>query len=122
MKEEPNKPHAANPASAIPFHAGHKRRGVADAERWAYMRSLLVILCALVQSSASAQLFGSFLSGYTPLLDGHPWPQVPLLTYTNVSGSWVHPTKPRDFPSVKLEFAKDSDFTTVSVRCPDSRT
>jgi hypothetical protein len=86
------------------------------------MRSLLVILCALVQGSVSAQSFGSFLSGYAPMVDGHPWPQVPILTYTNVSGFWVHPTKHRNLPSVRLEFAEDSHFTTVTVRCPDGRT
>ena len=117
----PNERSALDARTALSLVIGRNVPGASVSERWAHMRSVLVILWTLVQGAASAQSFGSFLSGYAPLLNGHPWPQVPVLTYTNVSGSWVHPTKPRDFPSVKLEFSQDSDFTTVSVRCPDGR-
>ena len=87
----------------------------------AKMRPLLVILFALMQATADAQTFGSFLSGYAPLLDGRPWRRLQVLTYTNVAGVWVRPTKPGDFPTVKLEVAEDADFATVAVRWPDGR-
>lgn len=118
----PNQPPAPNPATAFRLHFDHDRRRVGEARRWAHRRSLLVILCALMQASTDAQTFGSFLSGYAPLLDGRPWPPFPVLTYTNVAGVWVHPTKRREFPTVKLEFAQDGDFATVALRWPNGRT
>ncbi|MGO8836430.1 MAG: hypothetical protein ACLP7I_08420 [Limisphaerales bacterium] len=86
------------------------------------MRLLLVILCVLMQAPADAQLFENYLSGYAPLLDGHAWPRLAVLAYTNVAGVWVHSTKPQDFPKVKLDSIKDADFTIITLQCPDGRT
>ncbi len=85
-------------------------------------KSLIFLVCALVHGSVNAQSFGSFLSDYAPLLGGHPWPRLSASAYTNVSGSWVHPSEPRNHPTVRLELPEDADFTTVVVRCPDGRT
>ena len=86
------------------------------------MRLLLVILCALTQATAYAQSFEKFLSGYEPLLDGHAWPRVAVVAYTNVAGIWVNPAKSKDFPTIKRESVKDADFTILTLQCPDGRT
>ena len=62
--------------------------------------------------------------GYSPFLNGHEWPRVPLVTYVETqSNIWVHPTNPKAYPSVteRLE-DQDADFTTVVLRFPDGRT
>lgn len=85
------------------------------------MRTSLLIVFAFLVELVKAQSFGSFLSGYAPLLDGRSWPRVPLTTYANESNVWVHPNQPRSSPTVELRFADDSDFATVILRFPDGR-
>src|SRR5262245_9231753 len=85
------------------------------------MRMLFVILYMLAIRPADAQSFGSFLSYYAPTLGSNAWPQLSVVSYTNIAGAWVHPTKPKAFPTMKLEFAEDADFATVSLKCPDGR-
>ena len=116
-----NQAAAGNGAVASRFHSAAHGRAVPALRRWAHMRSWLVIFCALIPAAVDAQTFGRYLSGYTPLLDGRSWPPLPVLTYTNAAGVWVHPTEPRESPTVKLELTDDADFATVTVRWPDGR-
>ena len=86
------------------------------------MRKLLVILCACVHGLANAQSFGSFLSNYAPVSDGHPWPRVPVVAYVGVSNVWVHPSSPGKFPTIHLELPSDADYGTVVLHFPDGGT
>jgi len=85
------------------------------------MRTVFIITISILHGIAAAQSFGSFLSKYGPDRNDRPWPRVPLITYRSVSNLWVHPTNPRNSPTVELRYADDADFSQLILRFPDSR-
>jgi hypothetical protein len=81
---------------------------------------ICVVILALVELSAFATSNDTLVADYTPHLNGHSWPRVPVVTYVeSASNLWVHSTTPNKFPTVQEIHDKDSDFTTVVLRFPD---
>ena len=81
---------------------------------------ICVVILALVELSAFATSNDTLVVDYTPYLNGHSWPRVPVVTYVeSTSNLWVHPTAPNKFPTVQEIHDKDSDFTTVVLRFSD---
>jgi hypothetical protein len=86
------------------------------------MRLLLLMMLVVTQGWAKTQTWSSFLSGYAPQLNGRTWPQVPLVTYTNISNTWMNPKIPHESPTVKLSHSENSEFTTIVLQLADGRT
>ena len=79
---------------------------------------LILIVCFGVRVRAETN--ETLVANYVPSLSGQPWPRVPVVAYTNdASGLWVHPTAPKDFPTLQEIHETNSDFTTVVLRLPD---
>jgi hypothetical protein len=69
---------------------------------------------------ALAQTNETIVSDYIPYLNGHPWPQVPVIAYVEkASNLWVHPTDPAHFPTIQETSDPDADFTTIILRLPN---
>jgi hypothetical protein len=76
----------------------------------------------VTQGWTQAQTFTSSLSDYAPFLNGRPWPQVPLVIYTNISHTWMSPRNPQSSPIVSLSHPDDSEFITIVLQLSDGRT
>jgi len=80
----------------------------------------LICVFAFALAKALADTNDTLVVDYTPNLNGHPWPRVPVVTYVeSTSNVWVHPTAPKTFPAIREIHDKDSDFTTVVIWFPD---
>jgi hypothetical protein len=70
--------------------------------------------------SVWAQTNETIVADYMPYLNGHPWPQIPVVAYVEkASNLWVHPTDPSHFPTIQETGDPDADFTTIIFRLPD---
>ncbi len=85
----------------------------------------LVCLAMLVASGCVARAGSTGNDGwdYGPLLNGRPWPRVPITAYIeSESNLWVHPYNAKGFATVQERFDDpDADFATVIIKFPDGR-
>jgi len=86
-------------------------------------QSAYIILFALVSARIFAATNETLVADYMPSLNGHSWPQMPVITYVeSVSNIWVHPSSPKKFPMIQEIHEENSDFTTIVMRFPDGST
>jgi len=80
----------------------------------------IIIVALLVPAGES---FGDFMENYLPYLNGKPWPKFKVLKYIdNGQGVWVHPSDPKNFPTLEERHTDDNnDFATVVLRLHDGR-
>ena len=90
---------------------------------WAVMlRTFTLMLLVFGAAQIHAATYESFVADYAPFRNGDPWPQVPLIAYTEgTSNVWVHPSAPTRFATVREVHDADADFTTVVIRFPNDR-
>ena len=84
------------------------------------------LLWSLLAGWAGAACSGAtnewIVPNYSPFLNGKPWPRFPVVAYVErASNVWVHPSEPKQFPTVTETHDPDSDFTTVVIQFPDGR-
>jgi hypothetical protein len=71
-------------------------------------------------TSILAQTNDSEIRTYLPYLNGQPWPQIPITKYVETASNiWVHPTAPKNYPTVQEIADNEADFATVIIRLPD---
>lgn len=85
---------------------------------------MIRICCLILIACHAAQVWAdtnaTLVADYAPYLNGRPWPRVSTVAYVgSASNLWVHPTAPKDFPTLQEVHETNSDFTTVVLRRPD---
>jgi hypothetical protein len=90
-----------------------------------FTKAVVWFCCLFVISLASGQIppesHETLVDDYVPYLHGKPWPSPEIVRYVENSNVWVHPSSPKNFPTLQEVVDPDADFLTVLLRLPNGR-